>query len=45
MRFLFDQNILHRIIHILPESFTGSTIEKFINNDNYGCFEVKKKKK
>ena len=46
MKFLFDQNISHRIIEILPEQFNGSTSVKkegLINASDLTIWELAKK--
>lgn len=45
MRFLFDQNISHRILQILPENFSGSTSVKeegLINSPDKEIWEYAK---
>lgn len=39
MRFLFDQNISHRILKLISKDYSRE-INKFINNSKYGCFEI-----
>ena len=46
MRFLFDQNISHRILRLLPDHFEGSTHVKqegLINSPDYQVWEFAKK--
>jgi predicted nuclease of predicted toxin-antitoxin system len=46
MRFLFDQNISHRILRFLPDQFIGSThvkIEGLINCPDYQIWEFAKR--
>jgi predicted nuclease of predicted toxin-antitoxin system len=46
MRFLFDQNISHKILAILPEQFSGSTSVKnegLINSTDKDIWEFAKK--
>jgi len=46
MRFLFDQNISHRILQLLPEKFEGSShvkIEGLINSSDRQIWEFAKK--
>jgi hypothetical protein len=45
---LFNQNISHKIIALLPEQFVASSVKyqneifKFIEDDKLGCFEIVK---
>jgi len=40
MKFLFDQNISHRILKRIPEKYIDSSTVKIMNDNNYGCFEI-----